>query len=326
MRAFSFVGGVALLSAVARAEPTAARSSSLSWIRLEGAESCVATQDLAREVEGRLGRNVFVSASQADVSVEGHIAPQKGAPGFRAEITIRDNKGTLLGTRELVHAGACAEMHEPLAFIIAVMIDPDAKLVDPKAPPLDPPNTLPVEPQIPAVVSWRFDAAASGVAAFGLLPNVGFGVTAGGILEPPRFLALEGAGTIWFDGTTQAGNGKLTFSLLSLSGGLCPLTFHSKRFHAYGCASAHIGLMRVRSTGFTVPKADNFSLFLAGALEARATVRIAGPISLRAGASFLVPVMRDRFTYSSNTGAEIEAFQMSPVAAIADVGFGVVFP
>ena len=314
-------------ASAARADTTGARTSSLSWIRLDGAESCVATQDLAREVEQRLGRRVFVSASQADVSVEGHVAPQKNAPGFRAEITIRDSKGALLGTREIVHPEAtCVAMHEPLALIIAVMIDPDAKLLDHPLP-LDPKKTPALDPKPhPVPVAWRFDAGGGGVATLGLLPNVGLGVTVGGILEPPHFIGLAGAGTFWFDDTIAAGGGKITFSLLTLSGGLCPLLFHSARFQAYGCAVGQIGLLRARSTGFTDPRPETYSPFLAGALEARGTLRIFGPLSARAGATFLVPVLRDKFTYRTDAGVETEAFQMSPVAAIADFGFGVVFP
>src|SRR5579871_52850 len=77
------------------------QSASLSWVRLAGADGCVATQDLARDVEERLGRTVFVSASEADVSVEGHIEPSQPGAGFHAVLSIRDSKGTLLGTRDI---------------------------------------------------------------------------------------------------------------------------------------------------------------------------------------------------------------------------------
>ena len=72
---------------------------------------------------------MFVSAAQADVSVEGHIEPKSGGPGFHAVITLRDAKGTLLGTRELSRdEKSCAEVRETIALVIAVMIDPDAML------------------------------------------------------------------------------------------------------------------------------------------------------------------------------------------------------
>src|SRR5689334_12323457 len=86
-------------AAAARADEPGKRTSSLSWVRLEGAESCIATQALAQAVETRLKRKVFVSASGADVSVEGHIARESSPPRWRAVFTVRDAEGTLLGTR-----------------------------------------------------------------------------------------------------------------------------------------------------------------------------------------------------------------------------------
>src|SRR3954449_1410826 len=76
------------------------RTSSLAWVRLDGAESCIAGSALARSVEERLRRKVFVSASDADISVEGSIGPAaKG--GFRAVLRVTAKDGTILGTREV---------------------------------------------------------------------------------------------------------------------------------------------------------------------------------------------------------------------------------
>src|SRR5690348_567896 len=81
--------GLAWRVASAQPEARGPRTSSLSWVRLPGAEGCVATQTLARAAEDRLGRSVFVSAAQADVSVEGRIEPKRGG-GFHAVLTLRD--------------------------------------------------------------------------------------------------------------------------------------------------------------------------------------------------------------------------------------------
>ena len=58
------VGSVVRMAALmtvsggARAQGAPSRTSSLSWVRLEGAESCIATQALANAVEERLKRKV----------------------------------------------------------------------------------------------------------------------------------------------------------------------------------------------------------------------------------------------------------------------------
>src|SRR5262245_51486655 len=119
-------------------------------MRLENAESCIRTQDLAQTVEQRLQRKVFVSAAEADVSVEGHVS--RSAARWRAVITIRDSNGTLLSTRELDSAEKnCSALDEGLAFVVSVLIDPDAesrekppkeKPEPPPAPPAPPPRVI----------------------------------------------------------------------------------------------------------------------------------------------------------------------------------------
>ena len=72
--------GSVLLFASSPAAAQTGRTSSLSWLRMPGADACIATQALARSVEERLGRHVFVSASAADVSVEGRIEKRGKGP------------------------------------------------------------------------------------------------------------------------------------------------------------------------------------------------------------------------------------------------------
>ena len=48
---------------------------SLSWVRLPGAEGCIAAPALAEAVERRLGHPVFSPAPSATLSVEGWVEP-----------------------------------------------------------------------------------------------------------------------------------------------------------------------------------------------------------------------------------------------------------
>lgn len=324
------------------AEKVPPRTSSLSWIRLSGAEDCVSTQDLARDVEARLRRSVFVSAAQADVSVEGHIEPKGSGKGWNATIALRDAKGTLLGTRELRRddPSSCAELREPLALIVAVMIDPDAALggegqrheTAPREPVVianpqhDAAEVLPPRPT-PAPPQWKFDGGASLIAGLGLLPNAGLGVYGGGLLEPPHLIPLQGFGAVWLDNTASTeGPGRATFSLMFLGGGLCPLTWRTSRVSAYGCANGHLGLIKSHGEGFDVPASDERKPYLAGALEGRVSIRLFGPIALRAAVSVAAPLLRDTFEYRRADGTSAKLFQMAPVVGTADFGFGVVIP
>ncbi len=320
---------VSARAALAQGATPPPRTSSLSWIRLAGADECVPTQELARDVEERLERTVFVSPAQADVSVEGHIEPAAAPPGWMATIVLRDAKGTVLGTRELRREDvSCKELREPLALVIAVMIDPDAALRDAAKPPsvivkevIRPPAT---EIKAPP---WRFDGGASLIGGLGLLPNPALGARGGGLIEPPNFIALQGFGAVWFDNTAStSGSGRATFSLMVLGGGLCPLRWHGDRLSAYFCANSHLGLLKSRGQGFDQPRPDEQKVYVAGAIEGRLSLRVLGPIAIRGGIEVAVPLLRDTFVYRRSDGTQAELFRMAPVVAVFDLGLGVVLP
>src|SRR4051794_29209242 len=111
-----------MVSAHATSRAAPVKSSSLSWTRLPGAEECVATRELARAVERKLGRSVFVSAADAELAVEGRV--ERAAPrGWRATIVVTRADGVTVGRRELhVAGGKCALLDESLVLVVALMI------------------------------------------------------------------------------------------------------------------------------------------------------------------------------------------------------------
>lgn len=327
--------------------PATPRTSSLSWVRLPGAEECVATQPLARAVEERLGRTVFVSAAQADVSVEGRIEP-KSKGGWHAVITLRDARGALLGTRELARdEKSCDAIREPLALVIAVMIDPDAALgprsappPPPVAPPPEPPPAppgptiiverervyVPVPPKPPSA-PWRFEASAAAITGLGLVPGAPIGAYVGWILEPPRFIGLEGYAALWPFGTkgSDAG-GSAAFQLAYVGGALCPLKLHTEAVHLYGCAGMQLGVWRSDGAGLAVPASAGFRPVVNEVVEGRLSVKVIGPFVFRTGLALVVPIFRDHFVYTRSDGSSAELFRMSVIATTLDVGVGVIFP
>jgi hypothetical protein len=97
----------------------------LSWVRLPGAEACIAAPALAEAVEERLGHPVFSPASKATLSLEGWIEPAQRPLSWRAIVTVADASGKVLGSREILSAAAsCEEIVAPLSLGIALMIDP----------------------------------------------------------------------------------------------------------------------------------------------------------------------------------------------------------
>jgi hypothetical protein len=341
------------------------RTSSLSWIRMPGAESCIPTQELARAVELRLARTVFVSASQADVSIEGRIDRKGAANHWHATIILRDSTGATIGTRDLDRVDAsCSGMNEQLALVIAVMIDPDAALSHPAPPPPIPTTTPtqnpnppptptatttpqnspptekqnpPAETKAPATESksptkkadpWFFEASAAAFGEVGMTPNPGFGLGVSSLIEAPHVpIALDGAAVIFFDSTANAdgATASTSFTLAYLSGGLCPLRFRDDRLHLFGCLISQLGLLRAQSSGSATETGDKLGVLYNIGLEGRASLRIAGPFALRAGISAVVPLIR--FPYDDDrAGQSVQLFQVAPVALTGDLGIGFEFP
>jgi hypothetical protein len=107
----------------------AQRTCSLSWVRIEGAEDCISTQSLAERVEQRLGRRVFVSASQADLSLEGRVERTSAKDAVVATLVVSDREGRVLGRRVLrVRGESCQPLEASLVLVIAIAIDPGASL------------------------------------------------------------------------------------------------------------------------------------------------------------------------------------------------------
>jgi hypothetical protein len=114
---------------IAGSNARAQRTSSLSWVRLSGTEDCISTQALAEGVERRLGRRVFVSASQADLSLEGHVERVNRSNEYVATLVVSDRAGRVLGRRTLRVAGEkCGALEASLVLVIAIAIDPGARL------------------------------------------------------------------------------------------------------------------------------------------------------------------------------------------------------
>jgi hypothetical protein len=117
----------ALLSWIGQAMPSAAqtvpvRGPVLNWVRLAGAESCIASVELAKRVEQRLGRAVFVRANDAIIVIEGRVGPDR-AGGFASVIRVSDPDGTQYGVRELsVAEPDCHKLDEIVSLVMAITI------------------------------------------------------------------------------------------------------------------------------------------------------------------------------------------------------------
>jgi hypothetical protein len=298
---------------------------------MPGADSCIATQHLARAVEERLGRETFVSAAQADLSVEGRIE-KKPKGGWRAVITMRDPKGALLGTREVERdEPSCDAMSEPLALIIAVMIDPDAAMrpkgepakTEPTPPPTPPVNEPPPPVAAPPPQSkdeppklgpkkplepWRFEGGGHAMMLAGFAPELAWGAGVNGILYAPGFpVGFRGTTTLFLP-TTAEGNGKnVDFDMLLFGGSLCPTI--RRRINLMGCIGGQVGILR--------PRIGDILPIWNAAAELRVSIPIAQPIEIGAGAGAVLPIFRPKYE---------DIYRSDVVAFMADFMIGFFFP
>lgn len=328
-------------------EPRAAaptqKTSSLSWTRLPGAESCIGTRDLAVAVEKILARTVFVSASQGDLSVEGR-AEAAGA-GFTATIVVSDAKGGVLGDRKLDEATTdCRKLDESVALAIALMIDPEAamrpptpaKTPAPEPPPSKPPEPPPVlpvpePPPLPAVPAplpdpeedLRFEGYVGAAVALGLHP-VSLGFVTGAVLEPPHFVPFEGSLLLVLPRTTEnVDGGRLGFWHFEGSGYICPLAGETEPVFGALCAGGQAGFLRAESDEFD-RDGSAFRPIINVAARARGALRVS-LFTIGLGATLSVPFFHDRFTYT--VGSETrEHFVQAPVAGTFDLSIGLKVP
>jgi hypothetical protein len=330
------------------------KTSSLSWLRMPGADSCVATQPLARAVEERLGRSVFVSAAQADLSVEGRIEKKKNGT-WHATIIVRDAKGATLGTRDVDRKDAsCDAMTEPLALIIAVMIDPDAAM-RPKTDPTPPTTatttptatasaeptattaptattTAPTASERPDVIPppkpdpWRFEGHGHITINHGIAPVLDPGAGVQAILYPPKIpVGFRGYTALFLPTTREMEGARASFDMLYAGGSICPTL--RGRVNLLGCIGGQLGILRPRAETPNRGIDESIRVIWNVMLEARIHIPIIAPIGVAAGVGAGLPLVRPTVEYRGGTTNAINTLHKSEAYVLtADVGLGLYFP
>jgi len=333
------------------------RTSALSWVRLPGAEACVAAPALASAVEARLGRRVFVSPSDAEISVEGTVAYRADTRRYRATFRVTDREGKVLGVREVdQQVGRCDELDERLAFVLSILIDPDAALggtrdgadadggakaeltqassstTDAAAPSASPPPEA-APPAVAPAGPWRWLVGAEFGGAAGIVPDVGWVIHGQLLVTPPRR-----AGSAWPGGgppavllrgssflpTTRRIEGVALTQIGLVSGelALCPLEVRRPPFAVHGCAGSFLGSLSARGAGF--PDARGTSSWIGGiVVDAMAELDFTPWLALTLSPSLLVPLSRARLAYDDASGVRRTIFELSPVGGSLSLGLAV---
>lgn len=310
--------GVAALGAAGVAGAAPPRASSLHWVRLEGAEGCPGARALAEAVERVLGRTIFVPPTQAEAVIEGR-AERRLAGGYRAIVSMTRPDGSVVGIRELeTPSASCAELAEPLALSIAIMIDPDASAPRPPSPPPAPP---------PRGEPWRWGVQAGPTIGLGQVPGAGVGAQIVAQIEAPHFWPVEVRAALNVGSRDAEGPaGSLRLGLAYAGVALCPLHHApTPSLSLYGCLGPRFGASHAEGRELDEPRRRErpYGEVAAGA---RALARVGGPFVGSLGLGLGVPLWRDRYTAVGQDGVRSTLFQTSAVVLGADLGLGFFFP
>jgi hypothetical protein len=322
--------GLPGLSPSARAQdggttPEAARGPmSLHWVRMPGAENCIAGDALARVVESKLRRSVFPAPRDASVLIEGHV--QKSPDGFVAELQMRDAKGETLGSRNLSSSdGSCRELSETLGVVLAVMIDPDAAKRPPSAIPAEPEpkaqdgGAAKREPKNHMLVFSRTLVGLTDKAM------IGFGAAYERALGRAGGVRVEAS--IFLENTDDSPQGDAkTMTRVAYAGlAYCPLWLGWSRARLAGCAGLELGGVSASNTGLA-PADDPHAIWGSASLGLRLAVLLVGPIELHVAAGGLGKFGKLLVVNNEQDGHDpILPKNNVPLAGLFDLGLGARF-
>ena len=240
--------------------------------------------------------------------------------------------------------GACSAMNEPLALVIAVMIDPEAKLTTSSSPPpLPPPAAAPAPlpapalpgaepdaaPKPPTKEPWRFQGDAVGTITSGVAPAVDAGGSIAGTLFLPNGIpiGLRGYGSLFLPTKATQDNARASFDLFYLGSAICP-TLRRPAATLMLCFGGHLGVLRSHPETQGRGIDDKTEVVWNAVSEGRVTLPLFAPLALTGGLSAVLPLLRPTFGYtrSDAAGTRANLHKVSSFAVAADAGIGFFFP
>jgi hypothetical protein len=306
---------VTCVTPASAAEPT--RHVELSWSR--GSPDCLGRDDLVKAVEATLGAPVFHEGGSAAGRVEGRVgAAAKG--GFEAHMILRDLGGAVVSERRLDTDGECRRLDEPIAVVVALMIDALGSAPSPLSVPAEPIRAPALPARLVAPPPARMvapPAAPSPSGAPSLAIGVGLGLDASllpgtslaavlrGELAPIEALPLAWTAHFHGSSSTEVGGFGGRFSAWTTTLAACP-TWSWARARARLGLCGSLGAGALSGTGVGLPDGLDVkrSVFFAG-LGSHAAVHLAGPLWARVELGVDVPFRRDRWGYVDAAGAYI---------------------
>ncbi|MEM9861064.1 MAG: hypothetical protein AAF938_05585 [Myxococcota bacterium] len=263
-----------------RAQPAPSSERAFAQLHWQGPPGCVQEQEVAREVERRLGRAVF--DTRAAVEIRGSVRSAASGTVAQIELWVHGNR---TGERRLQTRGRCRRLDEALFVIVALLIEQGAESVRLRVPA----GPVPEVSALPAPATTGHEASAQSVNGPRPAQNepspsrpVGVGISVGAdmsldwlpgfataahgalALLLARGFSLEFTGAFGARGSTSRDEQQLAASGWLVGGGPC-FTAARGRWSLGGCVSLRGGRVRGDGSGFDDNRSADLSVALAGA-------------------------------------------------------------
>lgn len=341
-----------LCAARASAEPSAPDTFALNWVREPGAEGCVSSRALSRMLEKVTGP-VLRTEEEATLSVECSVR-RDAARGFQVRIRVLNRAGTAIGERELSTRGPeCSALTQSVLLVIAMIVSPESverglpnevldqlsesRRQEALAQVTDTTPTPPAEPQLDSQPKSperaiapspraRVEALGALLLGYGFVPGFTPGVRVGARVTTLRGWSASLAGDLWAPrnvavDTLRTLDGGVDFGAVHLASALCGDLLAARRFAFGACAGGIVGA-RWADARALASRSGELTPYVALTLGTEARFELSSRWALRAGATTLLSLARQRFMYRDYQGDEHALFEPSHVASLFHLELG----
>ncbi len=339
----------------AHASEPAPEGAALEWtVDADAFAGCASAREIAERVEASLHRQAFAPegavspwAPVVQVRIEGPDATGR----HRAWVSLRlpdDPAGASTAARDgtareiVAPSRDCRSLDEPLALVIALMLDaeqsseseraaeaarrsaaPAETEVDPEPPPEREPIVTAPAVSTRRSAGWNFDLGVAALGATGLLPAPSPGAELAASVSPPLPLDVRMHAAAFLPQTESLGSGA-SVSFFFAQGGVdaCTRTDPTSSVRLRPCLGASVGWLGVHPSGLEQSQRVT-QVIVVGEGGLVAAFRVGKHWMATASVLALVPFDAHRFAFRRADGRLEPVFRQAPVAAV--VGLGAAF-
>jgi hypothetical protein len=280
-----------------------------------GGTDCASADSLIAAVEQQLQRRVFVTTPDATLRISVEFGQTAGE--WFADVELFASQGQHLVHRRISsRARECSGLEEPLALVIALMVDltqDDVKARSVAAPPADA-TVVRVPAYAKALVERTAVLSLSEISILGQLPELGWGTRLATEWRLKAAWSLELGLTAFLPVTVDDGAAcRARFALYTAEIGLCALVTRGTASELRICGGPQFGLERARGVGYAWNRSAQTAL-VQPFVKAESTWWPVPRFGVRLALGATTPIVRDKFYATRADGAQAPLFRPAIVA------------